>query len=87
MTSAELERVEMRMKKKWHELVVAEQQGASMPVLERMYNMYMLAVEEYNRCRAELQQEEETSQQQIVQEQARQVSPAPTRHNKKKKAS
>jgi hypothetical protein len=30
--------------------VIEEQRGASVPMLERMFNAYMLAVEEYNRC-------------------------------------
>jgi len=50
MTPAELEYAEKRMRQKWYDLVMAEQQGASLPVLERMYNAYILAVEEYNRC-------------------------------------
>jgi hypothetical protein len=50
MTFTELEHAQKRMQQKWHDLVMAEQQGASIPALERMYNAYMLAVEEYNRC-------------------------------------
>lgn len=50
MTPAELEYAEKRMQQKWHDLVMAEQQGSSIQVLERMYNSYMLAVEEYNHC-------------------------------------
>ena len=50
MTSTRLEYAKKRMQQKWHDLVMAEQQGASVPVLERMYNAYMLSVEEYNRC-------------------------------------
>ena len=50
MASVELEYAEKRMRQKWHDLVVEEQRGASVPVLERMFNAYMLAVEEYNRC-------------------------------------
>ena len=49
MTSAELEYAEKRMQQKWHDLVMAEQQGASVPALERLYNSYILTVEEYNR--------------------------------------
>jgi hypothetical protein len=52
MVSTELEYAEKRMRQKWYDLVMAEQNGAAMPVLERMYNAYMLAVEEYNRCSA-----------------------------------
>ncbi|HLI90553.1 MAG TPA: hypothetical protein VKV37_17830 [Ktedonobacteraceae bacterium] len=50
MAFTEIEHAQKRMQQKWHDLVMAEQQGASIPVLERMYNAYMLAVEEYNRC-------------------------------------
>jgi len=50
MTSSELEYAEKRMQQKWYELARAEQQGVSMQTLERMFNAYMLAVEEYNRC-------------------------------------
>ena len=50
MTSVELEYAEKRMQQKWHDLVMEEQRGASVQMLERMFNGYMLAVEEYNRC-------------------------------------
>ena len=49
MTSVELEYAEKRMQQKWHDLVMEEQRGASVQMLERMFNGYMLAVEEYNR--------------------------------------
>lgn len=57
MTPAELEYAEKRMRQKWYDLVMAEQQGASVPMLERMYNAYILAVEEYNRCSGQQQSE------------------------------
>jgi hypothetical protein len=82
MTSAELEQLERRMKQKWHELVLAEQQGASIQVLERMYNMYMLAVEEYNRCSND-HQHEEPAHATMLQEQALDAPPAPLRRKKK----
>ena len=50
MISKELEYAERRMQQKWYDLVMAEQQGASVQTLERLYTAYMLAVEEYNRC-------------------------------------
>lgn len=53
MTPTEFEHAEQRMKQKWHDLVMAEQQGVSVQTLERLYNSYMLAVEEYNRGKAE----------------------------------
>ena len=57
MTPTELERAERRMQQKWYDLAMAEQKGVAVQVLERMYNAYMLAVEEYNRCSAEYQHE------------------------------
>jgi hypothetical protein len=57
MTLAQLEHAQKRMQQKWYELVMAEQHGASVHVLERMYNSYVLAMEEYNRCSAEYQRE------------------------------
>jgi len=50
MTLAQLEHAQKRMEQKWYELVMAEQHGGSVQVLERMYNSYVLAMEEYNRC-------------------------------------
>ncbi|GCE48191.1 hypothetical protein EI42_04189 [Thermosporothrix hazakensis] len=50
MTSEEVECAEKRMKQRWYDLVTAEQQGASLQTLDRMFNAYMLAVEEYNHC-------------------------------------
>ncbi len=58
MVSKELEYAEKRMQQKWHDLVMAEQRGAAVPVLERMYSAYMLAVEEFNRCTS-MQEEEQ----------------------------
>jgi len=57
MTSTELEYAEKRMQQKWYDLVMAEQKGAEVPMLERMYNAYILAVEEYNRCSEEYQRQ------------------------------
>jgi hypothetical protein len=57
MTPIELEHAEKRMQQKWYDLAMAEQKGVAIPVLERMYNAYTLAVEEYNRCSADYQQE------------------------------
>jgi hypothetical protein len=57
MTLAQLEHAQKRMEQKWYELVMAEQHGGSVQVLERMYNSYVLAMEEYNRCSAEYQRE------------------------------
>jgi hypothetical protein len=41
-----------RVQQEWYALVSAEQQGASIQVLEQLYASYILAVEEYNRCTA-----------------------------------
>lgn len=54
MTSTELEYAERRMQQKWYDLVTAEQQGTAPQTLERMFNAYMLAVEDYNRRSAAL---------------------------------
>jgi len=55
MTLAQLEFAQKRMQQKWYELAMAEQHGAAMPALERLYNAYVLAMEEYNRCSSEYQ--------------------------------
>ena len=57
MTLDQLEYAQKRMQQKWYELAMAEQQGASVQVLERMYNSYVLAMEEYNRGSEEYQRE------------------------------
>ena len=46
----QLERAQQRMEQKWYNLVTAEQRGESVQALERLYNAYVLAMEEYNRC-------------------------------------
>lgn len=57
MTLAQLESAQKRMQQKWYELAMAEQRGDALPVLERMYNAYVLAMEEYNRRSEEYQRE------------------------------
>ncbi|HZO74121.1 MAG TPA: hypothetical protein VFB60_18100 [Ktedonobacteraceae bacterium] len=57
MTPKELEHAEKRMQQKWRDLAMAEQKGASVQVLERMYNSYILTVEEYNRRLDQYQRE------------------------------
>lgn len=59
MSQAQLERAEERMEQKWYDFVIAEQQGAPSPNLERLYNAYMLAVEEYNHCREAAEQQQQ----------------------------
>jgi len=61
MTLAELEHAEKSMKQQWHELVMAEQQGQSLEVLEQMYDTYILLAEEYNRRSEVYQQEQQGS--------------------------
>ncbi len=53
----ELEYAQKRMQQKWFDLAMAEQRGAAVPVLERMYNAYVLAMEEFNRRSEEYQRE------------------------------
>ena len=55
MTSTPLAHAEKRMQQRWYELVMAEQNGAAEQVLERMYNAYIRAVDEYNRRLAAVQ--------------------------------
>ncbi|MBV8822998.1 MAG: hypothetical protein JO123_09435 [Ktedonobacteraceae bacterium] len=50
MTSAELAYAEKCLQQKWHDLVIEEQKGTPLPVLERLFHEYMLAVEEYTIC-------------------------------------
>lgn len=77
--SRELEYAEKRMQQKWYELVTAEQQGASMQVLERMYQTYLLAVDEYNRCSPQQQVDRPSPMPPVPEKKA-----APTNGRKKK---
>jgi hypothetical protein len=54
MTSTELEYAERRMQQRWYDLVTAEREGVAPQALERKFNAYMLAVEDYNRRSAAL---------------------------------
>ncbi len=60
MTLAELEYAEKRMQQQWHDLVMEEQEGASLQTLEQMYDSYILSLEEYNRCSEAYQRETRT---------------------------
>ena len=60
MTLAELEYAEKRMQQQWHDLVMAEQEGASLQLLEQMYDSYILFLEDYNRCSEAYQRESRT---------------------------
>ena len=46
---SELERLERRMERKWYDLAMAEQRGQPVHVLERMYDAYLKALDEYIR--------------------------------------
>ena len=57
MTQTDLERAQEAMQQQWYDLIIAEQQGSSLDVLEHMYDTYILLAEEYNRCYEATQQE------------------------------
>lgn len=61
MTSSELNRAEKAMQQQWFDLVMAEQQGNSLEVLEQMYDNYILLAEEYNRSCETLHQEKQAN--------------------------
>jgi hypothetical protein len=50
MAQSDLEHAQKAMQQQWYDLVMAEQQGNSLDVLEHMYDTYILLAEEYNRC-------------------------------------
>lgn len=50
MTLAQVEYAEQRMQQQWHDLVMAEEAGASLEELEQMYDLYILLAQEYNAC-------------------------------------
>ena len=60
MTLTELEHAEKCMQQQWQDLVMAEQQGNALEVLEQMYDAYILLAEEYNRCLETYQQEHQS---------------------------
>jgi len=43
----QLSRAEQRMQRRWFDLAMAEQRGQPMPILERMYDTYLRALDEY----------------------------------------
>jgi hypothetical protein len=45
--AAELDRAEQRMRRRWFDLAMAEQRGQPMSALERMYDAYLRALDEY----------------------------------------
>ena len=60
MTLAE---AEQRMQQQWHDLVKAEQAGASLEMLEQMYDRYILLAEEYNACLENYQRQSQSRRQ------------------------
>ena len=61
MTQTELEQAQKAMQQQWYDLIMAEQQGSSLDVLEHMYDTYILLAEEYNRCYEGSQQEHQAN--------------------------
>lgn len=47
VTMTELERVERRMERRWYDLAMAEQRRQPPHVLDRMYNAYLQALDEF----------------------------------------
>ena len=45
--SIQLHSAEQRMQRRWFDLAMAEQRGQPMSVLERMYDTYLRALDEY----------------------------------------
>ena len=45
----DLEQLERRMERKWYDLATAEQRGQPVHVLERMYDAYLKALDDYVR--------------------------------------
>ena len=43
----ELEQLEKRMERRWYDLATAEQRGKPTPVLEKMYDAYLRALDAY----------------------------------------
>jgi hypothetical protein len=50
VTQTDLEHAQKAMQQQWYDLIMAEQQGSPLDVLEHMYDTYILLAEEYNRC-------------------------------------
>ena len=51
---SELERLEKKMERKWYDLAMAEQRGQPMYVLERMYDAYLKALDDFVQYQREL---------------------------------
>lgn len=50
MTPQEFALAQEHVQQCWYALIQAEQQGASMQTLERLYASYIASAEAYNRC-------------------------------------
>jgi hypothetical protein len=57
MMRTDLERAEQRMQRKWFDLAMAEERRQPVHVLERMYQAYLVAMDEYERCLAQNRQQ------------------------------
>jgi hypothetical protein len=44
---AHLERLQRRLERRWYDLAMAEQRGQPVQVLERMYDAYLQALDEF----------------------------------------
>lgn len=60
-STSELERLERRMERKWHDLAMAEQRGQPVHALERMYDAYLAALDAYIQCQRALNEKSSTS--------------------------
>jgi hypothetical protein len=60
MTVAQVENAEQRMQQQWHNLVIAEQEGQPLEVLEQMYDIYILLAEEHNACAEDYQRQRQS---------------------------
>ena len=66
MTQSDLEHAQKAMQQQWYDLIIAEQQGSPLDVLEHMYDTYILLAEEYNRCNEASQQEHQTKMRNVA---------------------
>lgn len=56
MRQTDLARAEQRVQRKWFDLAMAEQRQQPVHVLERMYQTYLAAMNEYERCLTQREQ-------------------------------
>ncbi len=60
MSLAQVECAEQRMQQQWHDLVMAEQAGSPLEMLEQMYDRYILLAEEFNARSEEYQRQRQS---------------------------